>query len=285
MKILVLGATGMAGHLITKYLIEKNYNVVAFSRRGVDFCENIIGDATNFSQLENIIVDGKFNFVVNAIGILNNDADQNKSISILINSYLPHFLSELANKNNFKLIHISTDCVFSGVKGNYNETSIPDGIKFYDRTKALGEVINDTDITFRTSIIGPDMSKNGIGLFNWFMKQSQPIFGFANVKWTGVTTLVLAKAIEKIIAQDVSGLYHLVNNKKISKFHLLKIFDKHFYRGDTFSINKSNQPNIDKSLINSRSDFDFTVPDYNEMVLEMKEWILEHKNLYKHYKI
>ena len=94
---------------------------------------------------------------------------------------------------------MSTDCVFSGKTGWYSETSSRDGETFYDRSKALGELENNKDLTFRNSIIGPDLNKNGIGLFNWFMKQEGQIYGFTKAIWTGVTTLTLAKAMERCV--------------------------------------------------------------------------------------
>src|SRR5699024_5151046 len=137
----------------------------------------------------------EYDAIINAVGILNKDAEENKSHAVLLNSYLPHYISNLTKDMNTKVIHMSTDCVFSGKVGSYKEDSLRDGQTFYDRSKALGELENDKDLTFRNSIIGPDMNKNGIGLFNWFMKQNGYIKGFNKAIWTGVTTLTLAKAM------------------------------------------------------------------------------------------
>lgn len=282
MKILVLGATGMAGHIISIYLKEAGHEVTAFSRREFKYCNSIIGDITDFEFLNSVIKDGKYDGIINAIGILNKDAEDNKSVAVLLNSYLPNYLCDITKDMKTKIIQMSTDCVFSGKIGGYTEKSFRDGETFYDRTKALGEIENNKDLTFRNSIIGPDMNKDGIGLFNWFMKQEGEVKGFTKAIWTGVTTLTLAKAMEKAIEEDLTGLYNLVNNKNISKFEMLRIFNKHMKNG-SISILPSEAVALDKSLVNNRKDFTFAVPSYEQMIAEMNEWIESHKELYPHY--
>lgn len=282
MKVLVLGATGMAGHTISIYFKEAGHEVVTFSRNKFKYCNNINGDITDFNYLKKVIEHGDYDAIINAVGILNNDAEVNKPLAILLNSYLPHFLSDITKDLKSKVIHMSTDCVFSGKMGGYNETSLKDGETFYDRTKALGEIVNNKDLTFRNSIIGPDQNKEGIGLFNWFMKQDGSINGYTKAYWTGVTTITLAKAMEQALDENISGLYNLVNYEKISKYELLKLFNKHM-KENRILISPSEKVLVDKSLINNRKDFSFVVPSYEEMVLEMKEWITNHKELYPHY--
>ncbi len=155
MKILVLGGNGMAGHMISIYLLEQGHEVVVFARRKRGFCETVEGNAKDFCFLEKVIKEGRYDAIVNAIGILNEEAEGNKADAVLINSYLPHFLSDMGSVCKSKVIQISTDCVFSGKRGGYLEKSFRDGETFYDRSKALGELENDRDLTFRTSIIGP----------------------------------------------------------------------------------------------------------------------------------
>jgi dTDP-4-dehydrorhamnose reductase len=282
MKVLVLGATGMAGHTISIYFKEAGYDVTAFSRKKFEYCNNIIGDVTNFGLLKSVIEEGDYDAVINAIGILNQDAEDNKSMAVLLNSYLPHYLSDITKEMKTKIIHMSTDCVFSGKTGGYTETSFKDGPTFYDRSKALGEIENDKDLTFRNSIIGPDMNKKGSGLFNWFMKQEGQINGFTKAIWTGVTTLTLAKAMDSALRENLNGLYNLVNNETISKFELIKLFNKHI-KNETILIVPSEKVSVNKSLVNNRHDFSFMVPSYEDMVIEMKEWIENHKELYPHY--
>lgn len=282
MKLLILGGTGMAGHTISIYFKEAGHDVTAFSRSKVNYCKNVNGDITDFENLKKIINEGQYDAIINAIGILNQDAENHKSNAVLLNSYLPNFLSDTTKEMKTRVIHMSTDCVFSGKTGGYSETSFRDGETFYDRSKALGELESKKDLTFRNSIIGPDMSERGIGLFNWFMKQEGQINGFTKAIWTGVTTLTLAKAMEQALNENLTGLYNLVNNETISKYELLKLFNKYMKEGQ-IEILPSDNLSLDKSLINNRTDFSFKVPSYETMVAEMKEWIENHKDLYPHY--
>lgn len=275
-KILILGANGMAGSMISTFLKESGHEVFTTTRlkEGED---NIFFDALkDHKELEIIIKKIKPEFIINCIGVLNKAAEDNKAEAVLINSFLPHYLDTLSKSLNFKLIHISTDCIFSGDRGSYSENDIPDATSFYGRTKALGEINNEENLTFRTSIVGPDNNLNGIGLFKWFMSQEGIVNGFSDVIWSGVTTLELAKVIEKSFNLKITGLYHLVNNKKINKYELLQLFKK--YTNKNIEIREYSGNPSDKSLINNREDFSFNIPSYDEMVKEMCEWINNHKH-------
>ena len=126
------------------------------------------------------------------------------------------------------LIHISTDCVFSGNKGNYIETDYRDARDIYGLSKALGEIDNENDLTIRTSIIGPELKTNGEGLFHWFLSQKGNVYGYTDAIWGGVTTLEFAKAIDCAIEQRITGLINLTNKVPISKYELLKLSQKIF---------------------------------------------------------
>jgi dTDP-4-dehydrorhamnose reductase len=282
MKILVLGVSGMAGHTIALYFQEKGHDVLGFSTTPFNYCYNILGNVFDFEKVKKILDKEKFDAVINCIGILNQSAEDNRSNAVYLNSYLPHLIADAIKSTPTRLIHMSTDCVFAGNTGPYSENSLPDGRTFYDRSKALGEVLDDKNLTFRNSIIGPDMKEHGIGLFNWFMKQKGEIKGYKKAIWTGVTTLTLAKAMECALENNLTGLYNLVNNQQIPKYDLIQLFNKHF-RNDEISIMEESDFNLDKTLINNRSDFSFQVPSYEQMVFEMKEWINSHKALYPHY--
>lgn len=282
LEFLVLGSTGMAGHMISLYLQEQGHEVTTFSRNAFPYCKNINGDIMDHTLLKSILLQNNYDVVINCIGILNAACDQNPSEAVYINSYLPYAIADLLKNTSTKFIQMSTDCVFSGKSAPYFENSLHDGETFYDRTKALGEVNTLETLTFRNSIIGPDMKKDGIGLFNWFMKQSNTIHGYTKAIWTGVTTLTLAKAMEKAATEEITGIYNLVNNTSISKFDLLKLFNQHF-KANSMNILPSDTVNLDKTLLNNRHDFEFTVPSYVQMIIEMKEWIHTHKNLYPHY--
>lgn len=282
MKFLVLGATGMAGHTISLYLNEQGHDVTAFSISAFPYCKNIQGDAADKEFVTKMLQDGRYDVVINCIGILNQACDKEPSKVVYLNSYLPHLVADVLKGFETKFIHMSTDCVFSGKAGSYNEKSFRDGETFYDRTKALGEIEDNKNLTFRNSIIGPDMNEDGIGLFNWFMKQGYNINGYTKAIWTGVTTLTLAKAMEKAAIDDLTGIYNLVNNECINKFDLLGLFNKHMRNGE-INIKPSGAVNLNKSLVNNRKDFSYIVPSYEQMIVEMKEWIYSHKELYPHY--
>ena len=282
MKILVLGASGMAGHIITLYFKERGYDVTGFTRRPINYCKNIIGDAMNIADIKAALASDNYDIVINCIGILNQFAEENKSAAVFLNGFLPHFVADTLRNTPTRLIHMSTDCVFAGNTGPYYEDSFPDGKIFYDRSKAIGEVNDDKNLTFRNSIIGPDPNENGIGLFNWFMKQSGTIGGYTGAIWTGVTTLTLAKAMEQAINENLTGLYNLVNNKSINKYDLLHLFNKYF-RGDSVDIQPNDKLQLDKSLRHRRYDFSFIVPTYEQQIKEMQEWVYAHKELYPHY--
>ena len=281
MKYLVLGAGGMAGHMITRYLLEQGEEVEGLERRELSYCKTYNMDATHFDELQKIIEQNNYDIIINCIGLLNQNAEDNVDLAILLNSYLPHFLAKVTKNMKTRVFQMSTDCVFSGKRGHYTENDFPDGETFYDRTKALGELNDEKNLTFRNSIIGPDINENGIGLFNWFMNQEGTINGFEKSIWTGVTTLTLAKAMHKASYDGLTGLYNLVNNKVISKYELVSLFNK--YTNKQLVINKVDGIVHDKSLFRTRNDFNFEVPSYEQQDKEMIEWIDSHKNLYSLY--
>lgn len=273
----------MAGHLISLYFKEKGNEVVGFARTPSSLIDKtIVGDASDTQLISRILTEGNFDAVINCIGLLNQVAEENKAKAVFINGYLPHFLVDCAKNTMTRVIHMSTDCVFAGNDGPYYEDSIPNGKTFYDRSKAMGEINNDKDLTFRNSIIGPDIKESGIGLFNWFMKQKGSIDGFTGAIWTGVTTLTLAKAMEAALNEQLTGIYNLVNNCSINKFDLCTLFNKYFRNGE-LNINPNDKLQLDKSLRHKRNDFSFEVPSYEQQIKEMREWVYEHALIYSHY--
>jgi dTDP-4-dehydrorhamnose reductase len=275
-KILLLGSAGMAGHVLKKELskhIEK-IELVDVARSKEFVKPTIQMDVTNFVELGSLINESNFDYIINSIGVLNKSAEDNPDLSILVNSYLPHFIERITIGTKSKIIHISTDCVFSGKRGSYVESDLKDGIGYYAQSKALGEIVNKKDLTIRTSIIGPDLNPNGIGLFNWFINQHGKINGFTKAFWSGVTTIQLAKAIQEIIlsSNPTTGLVHLTNNSKISKYDLLTLI-KQIYELKDIEIEPSDSYEVDKSLINTRNDAFTNIPDYEEMIIEMNEWM------------
>ncbi len=274
----------MAGHLISLYLTERKHDVTGFALEQSKLIKSIAGDATNFPFLQEIITFGKYDTIINCIGILNQFAEQNKSLAITLNSYLPHFLADVTKETSTQIIHMSTDCVFSGKRGQYTEDDFPDGTTFYDRSKALGELNDSKNITLRNSIVGPDINPRGIGLLNWFMQQDRNINGYTKAMWTGQTTLQLAKTMEVAAKERASGLYNTVPSSDISKHELLQLFNK-YLRGGRLSIHPIEGTSTDKSLKRTRFDFSYLIPDYETMIAEAAQWIFNHKELYPHYNL
>lgn len=276
-KVLVIGSTGMLGHVVKKYLIDKKYDVYETTRNQTN--KYYFDALEDVKKIEEIIASIKPDFIVNCIGILNKKAEDYPSQAILVNSYFPHYLDEMSEKYNYKLIHISTDCVFSGHDGGgYKEDSPKTATTVYGTSKALGEINNNRSLTLRTSIIGPDTNPNGIGLFEWFMKQKDEVHGFRKAFWSGVTTIELAKQIEIAMNSNLTGLYHITNGQKINKYDLLTII-KDVFNKDIKIIPDDNY-SCDKSLVVTREDYKFNIPSYHQMIVEMKEWIENNKDIY-----
>ncbi|MGJ1535281.1 dTDP-4-dehydrorhamnose reductase family protein [Sphingobacterium multivorum] len=284
-KVLVLGAAGMAGHVVYTYLSELNkYEVVGTTNNNYLNGISLKMDIFKPDEVNRIIYQVKPDFIINCIGMLIKTSRQHPDQTIYGNAYFPHLLKKLASENGSKLIHISTDCVFSGSTGSYTENSFKDASDVYGLSKNLGEIIDEENLTIRTSIIGPELKQNGEGLFDWFMSQQGEINGFRSNIWSGVTTLELAKFIDWVLELDqaVVGLVHLTNNQSISKFDLLNIFNKVYDRGLTISDHKDYV--CDKSFINTKMNIDHKVPIYKEMIQEQKLFMDEHDDFYAKYK-
>lgn len=284
MKFLICGCNGMAGHTISLYLKEQGHCVFGFDKKKSELIDSVAGDAMDRVFVEKLIKDGNYDSVINCIGILNRDAEDHKALATYLNSYFPHLLAELTEGTNTQVIHMSTDCVFSGKKGDYAELDLRDGETFYDRSKALGELNDDKNITLRNSIVGPDINPNGIGLLNWFMKQNGEINGFTKAIWTGQTTLQLAKTMEYAAKTKAHGLVNAVPNKSISKYELVKLFNKHIRHNEVI-IHPVDGINADKSLKRTNFEMNYIIPDYETMIEELADWMRKHKDLYPHYNL
>jgi len=278
-KILVIGIKGMAGHVIYNYLKKINiYEVYGIARNIKKSTIEFDLDVSNTEELSKIIEENNFDFVINCIGILNKNAEDHPVNAIWFNSYFPHFLEEITKNTRTQIIHISTDCVFDGKKGGYRETDFKNGEGFYAQSKALGEIINNKDLTIRTSIIGPELNIDGIGLFHWFMNQSGEINGYTTAYWSGVTTLELAKALYFVIEKPMYGLVHLTNGIPINKFDLISLF-RDIWSKDDVVIKPYDGKIIDKTLQKS-SKLIYEVPSYKDMLEEQNVWMKEFANLY-----
>ena len=280
-KVLLFGAPGVAGHVVYYYLQSTGkYDISNVVYRTPLTEDSIIVDVTNRDAVADVVHRVHPEIIINCVGILIKGSREHPDNAILINAYFPHLLKRLSDEVGAKLIHISTDCVFSGKKGNYTEDDFRDADDVYGRSKALGEIINDKDLTIRTSIIGPELKENGEGLFHWFMHQCGEINGFRTAIWGGVTTLELAKAIDFSLDNGIVGLIHLSNGVGISKFDLLNLF-KEIWGKDTV-IKPYDGNEVDKSIEKSLR-LDYEVPSYRQMLVEQFEMMKSYSNLYSAY--
>ncbi len=284
MKILILGSTGMAGHMIFHYLHSLNkYDITDVSFRKQLTDRSILLDIKDKTALEALVAQINPDYIINCIGILIKGS-ANTENAIYVNAYFPHLLKKAADLHGSKVIHLSTDCVFSGKAGNYEEQSFKDANDVYGRSKALGEIDDKNHLTIRTSIIGPEIKSSGEGLFHWFMNQSGTITGFTNAIWGGVTTLELAKAIAFYIEHNdpASGIVHLTNGIDIAKYDLLNLIKATWQTKNIEIKEGQGVKNINKSLKKSEL-FKYEVPDYKEMLNEQYEWMLKNRSLYPNY--
>ena len=281
-KVLLFGATGMAGHIVYYYLRDTGkYDITNVVFRTPLTADSIVVDVSNKEAVAEVVHKAQPEVIINCIGVLIKGSKEHPDNAIQINAYFPHLLKKLADEVGAKLVHVSTDCVFSGKKGNYSEEDFRDADDVYGRSKALGEVINDKDLTIRTSIIGPELKTNGEGLFHWFMSQHGQVNGFKTAIWGGVTTLELAKALDAALEQNKTGLVQLSNGVGISKYDLLSLFKEIWHRQDV-EILPYDANGVDKSIAKSVR-FDYEVPSYRKMLMEQAIWMEDHKALYAQY--
>jgi dTDP-4-dehydrorhamnose reductase len=262
MNILILGAGGMLGHQLCLKL--KRFGQVyavfrkpasLYERYGMVAPDNAFGslDLTDLPTLTQVLVSVRPNVVVNAVGIVKQRKDAKAAIpSITVNALLPHVLAERCREIDARLIHFSTDCVFSGNRGAYTESDNPDPIDLYGRSKLLGEIERKGCLTLRTSIIGWEL-ENRAGLLEWFAAQrGRDIDGYRNAIYTGLTTPAMAELVARLILEqpELSGLYHVASSR-INKFDLLVNLAEQLEWRD-IRIHPQDQFKCDRSLIGSR---------------------------------
>lgn len=277
----------MAGRLIATYMARSTNHKVTVTVREVGQAASTPGwpalsdlgirvrklDVLQFAEVAAAIAETSPDVIINAVGVLNHRAEDNPIDAYMVNGLLPHWLRHLGNRENVRLLHISSDCVFSGSSGNYREDDEPDGKTVYARSKALGEVRDSRHLTIRTSIIGPDMKPHGIGLMQWFLTRQGEVKGFRNVLWNGVTTLELAKTVVWLLDHPhVGGLMHLTASEVISKHDLLLLMKEAFDKND-ISIVPDDGPVINRTLTVTRDDVKFRSQSYSEMLMQLRQWM------------
>jgi len=280
-KVLVLGSTGMLGHMVHHFLDSTNkYDLYNLGYRNKLNSKTIIEDVSNQEKISTLIYKISPDVIINCIGVLIKGSNDNLKKAIYINAYFPHLLREISKRINCKLIHISTDCVFSGKNGGNDESSIKDALDNYGKTKSLGEFETKNHLCLRSSIIGPELKQVGEGLLHWLFNEQGTINGFKNVFWSGVTSLELAKAIQFSIENNISGLWNVTNGEPISKYDLLERIIK------VFSLSKikldSNTDKFSDKSLKSIREINYKVPTYNLMLKELFIYFNNNRDLYNY---
>jgi dTDP-4-dehydrorhamnose reductase len=279
-KILVLGATGMLGHKLMQVL-SKTFSVTgtvradthAFSAHPVFAGMKIIGNvrADDLDSIHQAIEHSNPDVVINCIGIVKQLPAANDPLTgITINALFPHQLAKICRQKNIRLIHMSTDCVFSGNRGNYSEDDLSDAEDLYGKTKYLGEVNYPGCLTIRTSIIGRELETNH-GLIEWFLSQKgKRVFGYKKAIFSGLTTIALSEIVSEIISDypALQGVWQIAS-EPISKFDLLNLVKKIY--GMTITIES------DETVVNDRSlnpekfkkETNIKIPSWQSMIKQM----------------
>lgn len=252
MKILVLGATGLIGKEIFKHFSKKNsvfgtfndkkkINKIGFNKKKLFYF-----DVLKRNKLDKIIKNVRPKLVINCIGITKHIKKISNKKVFIVNGYFPHIAKKISNLRSAKFVQISTDCVFNGKDGNYKETSIPNADDVYGKSKAYGEINDNTNLTVRTSTIGHEFFTR-YGLLEWFLNQKTICYGYENAVFNGFTTLYFAEILEKLINKKITGLIN-VSGIKINKYSLLKKIKK-IYKKDIL-IKKNTIVKVNRSLDN-----------------------------------
>ncbi len=282
LKVLILGATGMLGHKLYQVL-RPSFDVVGTIRSGYKiisrygFLEPTIliprFDAMEPNAPKRVIESIRPDVVINCIGVINKLVDEaGPEAATYLNAEFPHELYRICRPRGIRLLHSSTDCVFSGKKGNYKETDPSDAEDTYGKTKYLGEVKDEGALTLRTSIIGRELTSSN-GLLEWFIgNRGGRVQGWTNAIFSGFPTLHFSRIIADILTNhpDLSGLYH-VSSEPLSKHALLSLINKAF--GLNIVIKESPEPREDRSLDSTkfRKETGFTPPPWDTMVKELAE--------------
>ena len=286
-NILILGVNGLFGSTIFRYLKSKDFNVWGgisskkdikyFNKKEIWHFRKVKNKKTLLrfcSDLEKFLKKNKIAYIINCIGFTIHQKNINYLSKKVINTYFPRSISEISSKYKFKFIHLSTDCVFNGNKGNYIETDTPNDFSEYGLTKRKGEIKDNLNtITLRTSGIGHELYKKN-NLLEWFLAQkNKSVNGYVNTFFSGPTTLEIGKIIEKIVNFKIFkyGLFH-ISAKKISKFNLL-IKINNIYKNNTKIIPKKTKK-LDRSLnsLKFRKMYNYKLKNWNILLKELQRF-------------
>jgi dTDP-4-dehydrorhamnose reductase len=269
MKLMVFGVTGMLGNKVFGIADKQGMDVYG-TIRGESEDKNIVSriDITKKDSVEHVISETKPDAVVNCAGLVKPLCKD--KMAIYTNSIGPRLIAESCDKHGCRMVHVSTDCVFSGKKGNYNEDDTPDATDLYGRSKLLGEIYDNPNVlTIRTSFIGKELKKEKYGLMDWFLSQKGEVKGYSNAFFTGLTNTALAKVLLELAEmKDVHGLLH-VGGEKWNKYDLLVLIKDVF--GLDIGINPYKDFKCDRSLDSSKlNSLGIKIPSMKEMIEELK---------------
>ena len=268
-KILILGSTGMLGNAVTSYFKSNSQYEITTTYRDEKIA--FTGKTVKFDVLKDAIdiLPVNFDYIINCIGIIKPFMAENPVAAIQINSVFPWVLADWCAGHNIKMLHITTECVYSGSKGRYVETDLHDALDDYGKSKSLGECSNKS-MVLRTSIIGEEIHKDA-SLIAWAKKQrGQTIGGFSTHLWNGVTTKQYAIICDKIMQGNMyqEGLFHIFASDDVSKLEMMHMFNEKYSLGMT--IEEKSPPAVDRTL---RSGFDLhqrlEIPTVQQMINEI----------------
>jgi dTDP-4-dehydrorhamnose reductase len=287
MKILIFGSSGMLGSQLFISL-GKMYEVIGTSR-DIKIHDSLVRFNNSFHQfldikddneIKNIIQYIKPTVVINCIGLIKQRDNVNNPLDVLpINSLFPHQLSKICKKYEARLIQISTDCVFSGKKGDYVESDKSDAEDLYGISKYIGEVNHEENcITLRTSIIGHELNSKK-ALLEWFLSQELSVKGYRKAVFSGLTTNELSRVIRDVVIpnKSLAGLFHISSNA-IDKYSLLKMISEVYNK--KIEIISDDSLIIDRSLDSSyfKKTTGYIAPDWHDMIKEMYKSQLQFIN-------
>lgn len=268
MKIVVFGANGMLGRYVTKRLLRSGHEVAAITRNEFDivaFCTDSLYKFRAFDETDVIInCAGTIKPRMKDVGIEN---------ALLVNSFFPHILAKQSEIIGARMVHVTTDCVYSGNKGSYVESDLHDALDDYGKSKSLGEPSNCAVI--RTSIIGEELGR-GRSLLNWAISQKGgEVNGFTNHIWNGITCLTLASFMDNMISNNFfwTGTRHIFSPTPYTKYAMLDLFNKVYDLDLKIKAIEANE-RVDRTLATKYKDTlaTYRIPDLAEQVLEMKLW-------------
>lgn len=288
MRVLIFGGDGMLGHELLRswrgrfeLRVALRQEAQAYAHLGL-FSPETAHYGVDVRRLQSVVdavAQARPDAVINAVGIVKQRPTASESIpSLEVNALFPHQLAQVCSAAGARLVTLSTDCVFSGAKGNYTESDTPDAKDLYGRTKLLGELHEPHCLTLRTSIIGLELSRNS-SLIEWYLAQKGAIRGFRRAIYSGLTTAEMARAIEFFLlkAPDLSGVWHL-SSKPINKHDLLQALGERLQRRD-LELRPDDDFVCDRSLDSTalQQRVAYRVPDWAPMLDELAAAILERK--------